>query len=178
MKLWINEVYKHHKEWLNIVKSFGEAEYAEDLVQEMYICLHKYTDVNQIFKDGELTKRGHSYIYRILLNLFRQLHRKRKQLPKVNLDEVDLMTDEDDEERAVLDIICQKVEQEVAEWNLEEGSIFLDKFINGTSYRKLGKKLDKHFTTVYFEFRETLEKIKEAVGEDYEDYLNGDYNYI
>ena len=64
------------------------------------------------------------------------------------------------------------------EWNLEEGSIFLDKFINGTSYRKLGEEFNTPFYNINNNIRKNFDRIKEAVGEDYEDYLNGDYNYI
>ena len=33
-----------HNDWINIVKSFGLKDYAEDLVQEMYIRVIKYID--------------------------------------------------------------------------------------------------------------------------------------
>ena len=48
MSQWLEVVAKQHKEWIRIVNSFGEYDYAEDIVQEMYIVLHKYADPNKI----------------------------------------------------------------------------------------------------------------------------------
>ena len=39
---WLEEVAKHHKEWVNTIQKMGEFDYAEDIVQESYIALMKY----------------------------------------------------------------------------------------------------------------------------------------
>ena len=39
--LWLNEVAKYHEQWIKTVNGIGGDMYAEDIVQEMYIKLHK-----------------------------------------------------------------------------------------------------------------------------------------
>ena len=36
---WLNIIAKDHKKWVNYVRNFGEYNYAEDIVQEMYLKL-------------------------------------------------------------------------------------------------------------------------------------------
>ena len=36
---FLSDLAKHHKEWIKIVRAFGETFYTEDIVQEMYIKL-------------------------------------------------------------------------------------------------------------------------------------------
>jgi len=38
---WLKIVAKDHKEWVKLVQSFGEDFFAEDIVQESYLRLHK-----------------------------------------------------------------------------------------------------------------------------------------
>jgi len=47
---WLKEVAKFHADYLRIVQSYGEDFYAEDIVQEMYIRLHKYADRERSYK--------------------------------------------------------------------------------------------------------------------------------
>ena len=54
---WLSIVFKRHKEWIKIVNSFGEYDYAEDFVQECYLVLYKYADEEKIIKK---TKKGKS----------------------------------------------------------------------------------------------------------------------
>ena len=45
---WLENVAKHHKEWIEIIHKFGEYDYAEDIVQESYIALIKYADASKL----------------------------------------------------------------------------------------------------------------------------------
>ena len=36
---WIGKIYKHHKTWVDMVRSLGGGLYSEDIVQEAYIKL-------------------------------------------------------------------------------------------------------------------------------------------
>jgi DNA-directed RNA polymerase specialized sigma24 family protein len=42
---------KHHKEWLNIVRLFGENEFAEDVVQDVYLKIDQYNYYERIIQD-------------------------------------------------------------------------------------------------------------------------------
>ena len=67
---WLSDASKSHKEYVRYVRhlnKMGFTSHAEDLVQEMYLRLHKYEHAIKFNKDGSVPK---SYIYRILYNLF------------------------------------------------------------------------------------------------------------
>lgn len=174
--LWLNEVAKYHDEWLRIVRSFGAGDYSEDIVQEMYILLIKYVTPEKIFKDGQLQK---SYVYRTLLNCWRQLLNKSKKMPKVSLNELPVAAEVVDEEREAFNRICEMVEDEVASWPDEEDRGYFDAyFTTGLSYRKLGKKCGRSWISIYYNIKESKKKIKAALSEDYEDFINGDFDLI
>ena len=66
---WLNKVAKHHKDWVKIVNSFGEYFFAEDIVQETYIMLMKWSSEEKLFKDEQINK---AYMYFALKNTFLQ----------------------------------------------------------------------------------------------------------
>lgn len=174
--LWINEVYKFHKDWIRMVRSFGAGDYSEDIVQEMYIRLIKYNCRDAVFNDGKVNK---TYVYRMLFNFWHTLLNKSAKMPKVPLDELPLQIDETNEEKEAFDRICQMVEAEVDTWEDEDDRGYFDAyFTTGLSYRALGKECGRSWISIYYNIKESKKKIKEALAEDYEDYLNGDYDRI
>ena len=48
---WLAKVAERHYEWVKIVNSFGEFNYAEDLVQQCYLTLYKYADEKKIIEN-------------------------------------------------------------------------------------------------------------------------------
>ena len=83
------EAYKRHKNWCEIVESFGcNKDTAEDIVQEMYIRLHKYVE-----KGNDVTYNNtvnYFYVYKILRSMFVDLKRKEG---RVSFMDVDLIHD-------------------------------------------------------------------------------------
>ena len=81
-----------HKEWLEIVLSFGcKQEVAEDLVQEMYykiqLKLEKGLDI--MYNEKEI---NYYYIFKTLRTLFYDLKRKGKNITMVSMDDIHLTT--------------------------------------------------------------------------------------
>lgn len=74
----LEQLYKHHKDWVSFTKCFIN-NYAEDLVQEMYIKISKVPQSKYI-KEGEIQK---NYIFTILRNLCLDYHRANKKVTKV-----------------------------------------------------------------------------------------------
>ena len=64
---WLKIVAKDHKEWVKLVQSFGEDFFAEDIVQESYLRLHKYCKPENIIQDGQVNK---GFMYFVLRNLY------------------------------------------------------------------------------------------------------------
>ena len=82
MSNWLSIVAKHHNEWIKVINSFGEYDYAEDIVQEMYIALHKYAKPEKIIKDGEVSK---GYVFFTLRSLYYQYYNAKNKITKVSI---------------------------------------------------------------------------------------------
>ena len=75
---WLNQVAQHHKEWIKIINSFGEYDYAEDIVQETYIALYKYADATKIIDASGNVRKG--YVFFTLKSLFFQYYNKKMKV--------------------------------------------------------------------------------------------------
>ena len=80
MNTVLNLIAKKHKDWINIVQSFGcNRDTAEDLVQEMYIKMSLLIakGTNIMYTEEEI---NHFYIFRTLRSLFLDLTRKQNKV--------------------------------------------------------------------------------------------------
>lgn len=80
-------IAKKHKNWVEIVQSFGcNKETAEDIVQEMYIKIHHklIKGLNIMYKDDI----NYYYIFKTLRSLFYDLKRKGKNIKIINIDDI------------------------------------------------------------------------------------------
>ena len=92
----IENLYKKHKTWIKIVKSFGcEQSIAEDLVQEMYIkIILKMKDGLDIkYNENDI---NYYYIFRTLNSLYIDLTRKRKNIHIEGLENIKNKSDDPD----------------------------------------------------------------------------------
>ena len=78
--------FKKHKQWLEIVQSFGCNEWtAEDIVGEMYIKLDRVIKQGKdITRDGEI---NHFYVFKVLTSIFLDLKRKEAKYTLVELND-------------------------------------------------------------------------------------------
>ena len=81
---WLAKVAERHNEWINMVHSFGEYDFADDLVQQMYLTIYKYANEEKIIKNG-IVSRG--YIYFTIRSLYFQYYNSKKKIKKVYLDD-------------------------------------------------------------------------------------------
>ena len=58
---WLEKVAKYHNDWIKIVNSFGEYNFAEDIVQLSYIALMRYASENKVIKNGKVKPNGSTY---------------------------------------------------------------------------------------------------------------------
>jgi len=66
----LEKISKRHKEWIEIVELFGVKSNAEDLVQEMYLQIHK-ANIDE-------EKNYNGYVYICLRNLAYTYHKNKK----------------------------------------------------------------------------------------------------
>ncbi len=88
MKSLVELAYDRHKDWINIVKSFGcNPSLAEDVVQSMYIQL-----ICDIQKGLDLWYNGDCntyYIYKVLRGIYLNTHKKEARMIKRYLEDIE-----------------------------------------------------------------------------------------
>lgn len=175
---WLKEVAKFHKDYLRIVESYGEDFYAEDIVQEMYIRLNKYADAEKIVrKDGTINR---AYIHFTLRNIFIDLTKERKKLNKVNIDQVhDLGVSYDYIQKNEAELILEaRIDEEMKTWHWFDMKLFKIYRNEKKSIRDLSKETHIGTSTIFHRIKYCKERLRENIGEDYEDYINEDYEKI
>jgi RNA polymerase sigma factor (sigma-70 family) len=135
----LKEICKQHNRWINTVKQFGIIEFAEDVVQEAYLkCLEKET-VNE------------AYFYLTLRSLSMDLHRKQKQIIKVSIDEVNIIT-EIEEHNEVLNL--------VNDFHWFDKEVFFLYYDNKMSMRKIAEETGISLSTIFKTIQTCNLKIK------------------
>jgi DNA-directed RNA polymerase specialized sigma24 family protein len=174
---WLNNVAKHHKYFVKVVEGFGERFYAEDIVQEMYLRLYKYTTWDKIVKDGEVNK---GFIWFVLRNIYVDFCKQKSRIDKVDLNEAIYVNEEAAErtEFVAKNELYLKIEAEIENWHWYDTMLFKLYRDSGKSMRELEAETKISLTSIFHTIKHCKQRLKEAVGEDYEDYNNGDYELL
>ena len=146
-----------HKEWLNIVLSFGcKPEIAEDIVQEMYIKiqlkLEKGLDI--MYNEKEI---NYYYIFKTLKSLFYDLKRKGKNITIVSIDDVHLTTSDINYQEPY-----KKIENELSKMFWYDRKVF--EIINeGESIAEFSRKSKIHYYSLYNTYNRVKNKLKKLL---------------
>jgi len=88
MKSLVELAYNKHKTWVKIVKSFGaNKNYAEDIVQEMYIQL--ICDIQKGLDLWYNDDINTYYIYKVLRGIYLNTHKKEARMIKTYIEDID-----------------------------------------------------------------------------------------
>lgn len=176
---WLRIVAKQHSTWISIVRSFGEYNYAEDIVQEAYIALIKYAKPDQIIKDG-IVSRG--YMFFTLRSLYYQYYNKKRKVKKVQLDDIEshvqLPHVDNVEENIAFNKICTLVDQVADEWSWYDRKLWKLYSQTDMSMRKLAAETKISWVSIYNSLKHLKKDLRDKLQEDYEDYKNTDYERI
>lgn len=175
---WLNQVAKYHEEYLEIVKNLGEKSYAEDIVQEFYLRLIKYGKEEKIINaKGILNK---AYLYFCLKNTYLLFWKEKRKFKKVNLDDVkNIGVKYDYISKMEATIILEaKIDKEMKNWEWFDARLFKLYRDEGISMRDLSKKTKISTKTIFYTIKRCKDKLRKNVAEDYEDYINEDYEKI
>tara|TARA_R110000803_G_scaffold107404_1_gene175552 strand:+ start:1691 stop:2173 length:483 start_codon:yes stop_codon:yes gene_type:complete len=152
------KIAQRHKDWKYIVQSFGcNSATAEDLVQEMYIKLQRKLDEGlDISYDDNF---NYSYVFKTLRTLFLDLKRKENKVIIVNIEDVDIITKEDDVD---YDKAFEDVENEVGQlfWYDRKVYQIID---NGSSIAELSRKTKIPYYSLYNTFKKVKDKLKKVI---------------
>ena len=176
---WLAKVAERHSEWISIVNSFGEYDFAEDITQQMYLTLYKYADEEKIIKNG-VVSRG--YVYFTIRSLYFQYYNSKKKINKVYLDDLETKqqveyVDSLDEEIAY-NKICTLIDEHIDNWRWYERKLFLLYRDSGLSIRGIAAETGISWVSIYHTLKAAKTELKEEFGEDFSDYKNDDYELI
>jgi len=174
----VEKLYRLHNKWVSVIRKLdSNYKTPEDVVSDFYEQMLYYATPNMLKDDGEINE-GYAYIS--LRNTFFKTLKNEDKLPTVSLEEkhLNIAEDEQDEEKQAYQRICKLVEDETSNWDWHEQQLFDMYFTSGMSLRQMGEELGASWTSIYYVLKHSKEKIKEVLGEDYSDFLNGDYDLI
>lgn len=176
---WLAKVAERHSEWISIVNSFGEYDYDEDLVQQMYLTLYKYADEEKIIKNG-VVSRG--YIYFTIRSLYFQYYNSKKKIKKVYLDDEEYTTEIPNasqmDEEVAFNNLCMLIDNHIEGWRWYEKKLFLLYRDTNLSIRGIAAETGISWVSIYNTLKHAKQELKEEFGEDYDDFLNNDYELI
>jgi len=173
---WLKYVAVHHKEWVSLVRSWGEDEYAEDIVQEMYLKLLKYTTKKRIVKEGKVNK---SYVWFTLRSVFLEAIRQKGKIDKVRIGNgFEIEYECELEEVIGYSNMFNKIDEEIDSWHWYDTLLFELYRDSGKSMRQIAKDTNISLSSIFETLKACKKRIKEQNKEDYEDYKNKDYERI
>jgi len=176
---WLAIVAKKHKEWINIVKSFGEKSYYEDIVQQMYITLYKYSSEEKIIKDGIVSN---GYIYFTLRSIYFQYYNSKKKVKKISIDNEEFFYEIPDDtqmdEQIAFNKLCQLIDNEVESWEWYNKKLFKLYRDSNLSIRGIAQETNISWVSIFNSLKNAKNKIKNKFQEDWDDYENNDFELI
>lgn len=177
MAEWLTMVSVHHKEWVSLVKSWGEKEMAEDLVQEMYLRLLQYTTPEKIIKDGKVNK---SFVWITLRNMHFSLIREKKKIEKIRIGTGFEIEDEQSEimKHEATDLLIDQIESEIDSFHWYDKKMFELHVKSGMSMRYIEKGTKISLTSIHNTIKKCKEKIRTTNKNQINSFLNEDYESI
>lgn len=155
----------------------------EDVVQELYLRLHKYVgDESKIFyKDTNEINRF--YVWVTLRNMWISIEQMNKRSPLSynydlnNLDvdyKEDIIEDNYDKEyQDALEKIVQLVDEEVKSWDhWYDQKLWNILFKNDISMRQLSRDTTISLTSIFNSMKKYKSKVRKAIDEDWQDFIN------
>lgn len=172
---WITALAAHHKEWVAIVRLFG-TDNPEDVVQECYIKLMKIGDPEKYFENGEINR---ALMWVTLRNMFYTINKKEaaQLIPYEAVQNV-VKTQENTQRLEALERIELKIKAEMLNWDPYDRQLFILYRNSGYSMRKIEAEVGIGLRSIWQTINNCKKKLNEAIGEDWQDYNNEDYELI
>ena len=166
---------KHHKEWLNIVRLFGDNEFAEDVVQDVYLKIDQYNYYDRIIQNGEPNR---ALMWILLRNTTFKANKSASN--DLSIELVYSLPDAEVEplKHESLDNIYYRIEAEINSWEWYDQMLFRIYKDEGKAMRQIADKTGISLKSIFLTIKSCKERIRQAVGEDYTDFLNEEFELI
>lgn len=160
---------------------------AEDIVQEMYLRMHRLIqDESKIMYNDEEVNRF--FVYVTLRNMYMDYLKAKNRFTVFELredDDPDKMNsdqyiDEDvnDDQEQGFQMIMNSVASEMSTWPRYDSILANIYFKTDYSLRDISNGSGISLTSIFNSVKGYRAKLQERLMEDYEDYINGDWNLI
>ena len=176
-KKWLAEVAKYHDEWVAIVKSFGERSYHEDIVQQSYLALYKYSNKKKVLKNGKVNK---AYIWIVLRSMFLQYVNAKNKVQKISIDDKERYLqipniDKMDEEINYYNF-TKKIDDHIQSWRWYDRKLFEIYRDTDLSIRKIADKTKISWVSIFHTLKKCKSELKEIFKDEYKKYKTRNSN--
>jgi DNA-directed RNA polymerase specialized sigma24 family protein len=171
----LNILSKHHKEWLNIVRLFGDNEFAEDVVQDVYLKIDQYNYYDRIIQDGEPNR---ALMWILLRNTTYRANKTAsndlsiEKVMNLSAEELELPKHES------LERIYERIEWEIKSWNWYDQKLWKIYKDERKPMRQIADETGISLKSIFLTIKSCKEKIRQSVGDDYTDFLNEEFELI
>ena len=149
----LEKLFARHKDWCNIVESFGcNPDTAEDVVQEMYLKIGKLVAKGKDISFGDDV--NHFYIFRTLTTLFLDHKRKDNRSGEV-LEDIEAEQDEEVD----YSVKYQKILDALEELYWYDRKVF-EIVENGESISELSRKTNISYYSLYNTYKKVKKYLK------------------
>ena len=190
------ELAKYNDDWYRIAFSFlDNKEDAEDIVQDMYLHLHrKEIDLDKIRYKSDINR---FFMFLTIRNLCIDFIRNKKETTEFN-DMLSLIPEDSIED--YLGILIERVCEESKRWHTYDRNLFEFYMYSGLSYRDISNGTDKKarlisnnkelkedpvkrgsnisVNSIYTTINICKNKLRDSLSEDFEDYFNNELDKI
>ena len=164
MRTIIDIAFDKHKEWIKVVKSFGcNPSQAEDVVQEMYLQLHR--DLNKGLDFTYNDEVNYFYVYKILRGIYCNIYKKEARKLKIYMEELkeeiveidDLGIDEHEYAKRQ-----DKIGEVLSNLYWYDAKVF-EIVASGKSVAALSRETKISYYSLYNTYRNALKQIKQQL---------------
>jgi len=149
----LEKLFKRHKDWCNIVESFGcNPDTAEDLVQSMYLKIGRLVAEGKDISFGDDV--NHFYIFRTLTTLFLD-HKRKDNRSGIILEDIEAEQDEEVD----YDSKYQKILDALEELYWYDRKVF-EIVENGESISELSRKTNISYYSLYNTYKKVKKYLK------------------
>jgi hypothetical protein len=157
LKTPVELAYDKHKQWVDIVSTFGglNREECEDVVQTMYILLIKNTQkgIDYLYKD----EINYYYVFKLLRGLYVDLIRKKSKVKLVSLENIEPVTEIDHNN---YDEIYNKLQVILKDMYWYDKKVY-EIIEDGTNISELSRKSKISYYSLYNTYKKVKQILKD-----------------
>ena len=175
----LEKLAQHHLLWIKMLVNLGcKLEDAQDIVQDMYLRLHRLVkDPNKMMYGDDVNRY---YVWTTLRNMYFSKLKKDRASIFYELRDSDESeaNDYDTLEDEAFSKITDRIDTITSNWSIYDKKLFELYFIKGLSLRAISKGSKIGLTSIHTSVLKYKKILRENLSEDLMDYFNQDFNKI